>query len=117
MSDTPPDHAWVTVAARLTEIAGRRCYVRLPRAAGWVVVPPDEWTEALLEGAIRLPIDGGGEKQGELVVPHAGGSDEVALVRPLLSELAETLLRLADTAETAEAALARERRLEAFGRA
>jgi diguanylate cyclase (GGDEF)-like protein len=119
MSDTPALTAWANVAVRLTEIMGRRCYVRLPRAGDCAVVPKEGWAEALLEGAMRLPIDGGGELQGELVVPRgddAAGAD-VAIVRPLLGELAEILLRLSAAEHTAEAAVTRERRLDGFGRA
>ena len=117
MSDTVAVNVWPRVAARLTEIMGRRCYVRLPAASGWTVVPPDGWTDALLDGAVRVPIDGGGELQGELVVPGDEGAERTAAIRPLLGELAETMLRLSTATEAGEAAVARERRLDTFSRA
>ena len=110
---------WTRVAARLTELAGQPCHVRMPVDGTWRVVPADGWADTLLAGAVRVPLDGGGMWQGELVLPAIGGgsaSTESALVPTLLGELAESLVRLTAATTSADEAVARQRRLDGFAR-
>jgi len=118
MSEELIAEVWTRVAARLTELAGQPCHVRIPADGAWRVVPEDGWSDTLLATAVRVPLDGGGMWQGELVVPAQpdGAKARSGLVPTLLGEVAEAMVRLTAAAASADEASARERRLDAFGR-
>ena len=119
LSEVVIAQVWTRVAARLTELTGQRCYVRIPADGSWRVVPEDGWSDTLLPTAVRLPLDGGGSSQGELVLPAGttgGPTLGASLVPTLLAELAEAMVRLTAATVAADEAVARERRLDAFAR-
>jgi diguanylate cyclase (GGDEF)-like protein len=116
------DDVWDRVAVRLNQLTGRRSVVRVPDKGEWrVVAGADGWPPELLEGALRIPVDGGPDCQAEIVLPRerTKGPDTLATptCRSLIGEVAESTAQLAVATRALEIALARERRLDAFARA
>jgi diguanylate cyclase (GGDEF)-like protein len=116
------DDVWDRVAARLTQLTGRRSVIRVPDNGEWRVVSgTDGWPPEVLEGALRIPVDGGPDLQAEIVLPRERGKGPDALASPasrgLIGEVAELTAQLAVASRGLESVLARERRLESFARA
>jgi diguanylate cyclase (GGDEF)-like protein len=116
------DDVWDRVAARLNELTGRRSVIRVPDGGEWRVVSgADGWPADVLEGALRIPIDGGPDLQAEVVLPRERGKGPDALAtqacRSLIGEVAESSAQFAVASRSLEIALTRERRLDAFARA
>jgi diguanylate cyclase (GGDEF)-like protein len=114
-------HVWADVAARLSAVSGRRCFVRLQVDGEWQSTVQDaaHWPGGL-DGALHIPVDGGPGVRAELVMlrPGPGIVDaiDVAACGPLLAELAGALAGRGAAASALAAALAREQRLDAFAR-
>ena len=116
------DDVWARVAARLTELTGRTSVIRVPDNGEWRVVSgADRWPSEVLEGALRIPVDGGCDLQAEVVLPRerTKGPDTLAssACRSLIGEVAESTAQLEVANRRLEIALARERQLDAFVRA
>jgi diguanylate cyclase (GGDEF)-like protein len=116
------DDVWARVAARLNELTGRTSVIRVPDNGEWRVVSgADRWSSDVLEGALRIPVDGGCDLQAEVVLPRerTKGPDTLAssACRSLIGEVAESTAQLEVANQRLELALARERRLDAFVRA
>jgi diguanylate cyclase (GGDEF)-like protein len=116
------DDVWARVAARLTELTGRTSVIRVPDNGEWRVVSgADRWPSEVLEGALRIPVDGGYDLQAEVVLPRerTKGPDALAssACRSLIGEVAESTAQLEVANQRLEIALARERQLDAFVRA
>ena len=116
------DDVWARVAARLTELTGRTSVIRVPDNGEWRVVSgADRWPSEVLEGALRIPVDGGCDLQAEVVLPRerTKGPDALAssACRSLIGEVAESTAQLEVANRRLEIALARERQLDAFVRA
>ena len=116
------DDVWARVAARLTELTGRTSVIRVPDNGEWRVVSgADRWPSEVLEGALRIPVDGGCDLQAEVVLPRerTKGPDALAssACRSLIGEVAESTAQLEVANQRLEIALARERQLDAFVRA
>jgi diguanylate cyclase (GGDEF)-like protein len=116
------DDVWDRVAARLTQLTGRRSVIRVPDEGEWRVVTGENgWPPEALDGALRIPVDGGKDLQAEVVLPRerTKGVDSLAsqTTRSLIGEVAESTAQLAVATAALELALARERRLDAFARA
>ena len=116
------DDVWARVAARLSELTGRTSVIRVPDNGEWRVVSgADRWPSEALEGALRIPVDGGCDLQAEVVLPRerTKGPDTLAssACRSLIGEVAESTAQLEVANRRLEIALARERQLDAFVRA
>ena len=116
------DDVWARVAARLTELTGRTSVIRVPDNGEWRVVSgADRWPSEVLEGALRIPVDGGCDLQAEVVLPRerTKGPDALAssACLSLIGEVAESTAQLEVANQRLEIALARERQLDAFVRA
>ena len=116
------DDVWARVAARLNELTGRTSVIRVPDNGEWRVVSgADRWPSEALEGALRIPVDGGCDLQAEVVLPRerTKGPDTLAssACRSLIGEVAESTAQLEVANRRLEIALARERQLDAFVRA
>ena len=116
------DDVWARVAARLNELTGRTSVIRVPDNGEWRVVSgADRWPSEVLEGALRIPVDGGCDLQAEVVLPRerTKGPDALAssACRSLIGEVAESTAQLEVANQRLEIALARERQLDAFVRA
>jgi diguanylate cyclase (GGDEF)-like protein len=112
---------WARLAKRLSELTGRRCFVRVPAGGEWhVVVDADAWTAEMLDGALRIPVDAGPDLQAEVVLvrERAKGVDPLGspACRNLIGEVAEATVQLTIASCALDASLARERRLDAFAR-
>ncbi len=114
---------WEPIAERLEELTGRQCFVRVPAGGGEreVAIVPDRWNSAGLEGALRIPVDGGPDFQAELVIAGepGGGPDPLAspIWRALIGDVARSAIQLSIASRTLELALAREQGRDAFTRA
>ena len=116
------DDVWARVAARLNELTGRTSVIRVPDNGEWRVVSgADRWPSEVLEGALRIPVDGGCDLQAEVVLPRerTKGPDTLAssACRSLIGEVAESTAQLEVANQRLEITLARERQLDAFVRA
>ena len=116
------DDVWARVAARLNELTGRTSVIRVPDNGEWRVVSgADRWPSEVLEGALRIPVDGGCDLQAEVVLPRerTKGPDALAssACLSLIGEVAESTAQLEVANQRLEIALARERQLDAFVRA
>jgi diguanylate cyclase (GGDEF)-like protein len=121
-SDNAEPDVWGPMAERLSELTGRRCFVRIPAGGEWhVLVGADAWRPEVLEGALRIPVDGGPDYQAEVVLvrERTKGADplDTPACRSLIGEVAESTVQLAVASRTLDAARARERRLDGFTRA
>ena len=113
---------WEPIAERLEDLTGRQCFVRVPAGGGdWiVVVGADRWNPAVLDDALRIPVDGGPGFEAELVIARqAGEPDSLAspIWRALIGDVARSTIQLAVASRTLELALAREQGRDAFTRA
>ena len=62
------DDVWARVAARLNHLTGRSSVIRVPDNGEWrVVTGADRWPSEVLDGALRIPVDGGCDLQAEVV--------------------------------------------------
>jgi diguanylate cyclase (GGDEF)-like protein len=116
------DDVWARVAARLNHLTGRSSVIRVPDNGEWrVVTGADRWPSEVLDGALRIPVDGGCDLQAEVVLPRerTKGPDTLAssACRSLIGEVAESTAQLEVANQRLELALARERQLDAFVRA
>jgi len=116
------DDVWARVAARLNHLTGRSSVIRVPDNGEWrVVTGADRWSSEVLDGALRIPVDGGCDLQAEVVLPRerTKGPDTLAssACRSLIGEVAESTAQLEVANQRLEISLARERQLDAFVRA
>jgi diguanylate cyclase (GGDEF)-like protein len=120
-SDNAEPDVWSRLTLRLAELTGRHWFVRVPAGGEWhLVAGPAPLTPAMLEGALRLPVDGGPDFQAELLLPREAGAPDplgAESCRNLIGEAAESIVQLSQASVALDHALARERRLDAFTRA
>lgn len=118
------DTVWARTAGRVAGLTGRRCVIRVPEHGGWrVVAGGDVWDPGLLHGALRIPVDGGSDRQAEVVLlpqlPDGDAADplDCALARGLIGDVVESAVQLDVVTASLDAAQARERRRDTFARA
>jgi diguanylate cyclase (GGDEF)-like protein len=118
------DTVWARTAARVASLTGRRCVIRVPENGGWrVVAGGDTWDPAVLQGALRIPVDGGSDRQAEVVLlpqlPGGSAADplDCALARGLIGDAVESAVQLDLVSSSLEAVRSREKRRDAFVRA
>ena len=112
---------WESLAQRLRRLTGRPCVIRVPDAGGWQIVAGSAlWRSDFLEGALRIPVDGGNGRQAEVLLSRGADEStallESALGRDLLGEVVEAVLQREAAIECHDESASRERQLDAFSR-
>jgi diguanylate cyclase (GGDEF)-like protein len=110
---------WESLAQRLRGLTGRACLIRVPDAGSWQIVAGRAlWRPDFLEGALRIPVDGGDGRQAEVLLSRGTDENTVllesALGRDLIGEVVEAVLQRETAIERHDESAARERQLDAF---
>jgi diguanylate cyclase (GGDEF)-like protein len=110
---------WEPLAIRLRDLTGRVCVIRVPDQGDWqIVAGAAEWRPDFADRAVRIPVDGGDDRQAEVLLARLPNETEspfdAPLGRSLIGEVVEAvLLRQSAEARYHDAAF-RERQLDAF---
>jgi len=110
---------WPALAQRLRGLTGRACLIRVLDAGSWQIVAGSAlWRPDFLEGALRIPVDGGDGRQAEVLLSRGTDQNaallESALGRDLIGEVVEAVLQRETAIERQDESAARERQFDAF---